>query len=161
MTAIDCPACGVSVNARATGCPECGADPSLSADQARVYLLAHGLALPSPGQRRVWSRRRRLTVAAVALAVMLVLLSPLWLGYFGPTVAAYAQTWLPWRTHIVVRDGLPADYGRSSRQVELAATYSDPWPGTAATPGEQTRFLTVTRYSPLLPWVVTGSSTGP
>jgi hypothetical protein len=159
MTAIDCPACGASVNAKAAGCPECGADPSLPADQALADLLARGLPLPAPYRRRAWSRRRRLTVAAVTLTVVLVLLTPLWLGYFGPTVAAYAQMWLPWRTHIVVHDPFPAD--RSSGEVELEVTYSDPWPGPASEPGEQIRFLIVSRVSPLLPWIVTSGGTGP
>ena len=160
MSAIDCPVCGFGVNASATGCPECGADPALPVDQASADLVARGLPLPSTSHARlVWSPRRRLTVAVVAAAVTLVLLAPLWLGYFGPRAAAYAQTWLPWRSHIVV-------YGNSgprqaSGRVDLEITYSDPWPGSAATPGEQTRFLTVTRSSPLLPWVVTSEGTGP
>jgi hypothetical protein len=161
MSSIDCPVCGFSVNASAIGCPECGADPALPAEQARADLAARGLPLPITSHKRlVWSRRRRLTVTVVAAVAALILLAPLWLGYFGPRTAAYAQMWLPWRSHMVVVDSTPAR-NQASGRVDLEITYSDPWPGSAASPGGQTRFLTVTRFSPLLPWIVTGEGTGP
>ena len=104
--------------------------------------------------------RRRLTIA-VLVVVGLVLLSPLIAGYFGPTAATFAQTWLPWRTHLQVRDehwGL-AESGRS--HTTMIAQYSDPWPGTGRSPGQQTVFVALRRPSVLLPWVVTERGTGP
>jgi hypothetical protein len=160
MSAIACPVCGAGVNARAAGCPRCGADPSLPSEQARAELQRRGMSLPTDSPAGPVSRRRRLVVTGVALAVVLVLLTPLWLGYLGPEAAARAQSWLPWRTHITVHRITAPDFNTPGH-VELAVTYSDPWPGPAATPGQQVRFLMVARYSPLLPWVVTGSGTGP
>ena len=95
------------------------------------------------------------------MVVGLVLLSPLIAGYFGPTVATYAQTWLPWRSHLQVdASGWGPGYARTDR-ARTVAEYSDPWPGTGRSPGHQTVFVTLSRFSPLLPWVVTERGTGP
>ena len=105
------------------------------------------------------SRRRWLIIVVVVVA--LVLLSPLIAGYFGPTAATYAQTWLPWRTHLhVAVSAQGPGYTRTDR-VRTVAEYSDPWPGTGRSPGHQTVFVTLSRPSPLLPWVVTERGTGP
>jgi hypothetical protein len=104
-------------------------------------------------------RRRRLWVIAVACVIVLALLAPLLAGYFGPKAAAYAQTWRPWRSHLVVQNDLAPR--RSPNEVLLTVRYSDPWPGQARTPGEQVDFQTVTRLSRLLPWVVREHATGP
>ncbi len=104
------------------------------------------------------SRRRWLIVLVV---VALFLLAPLIAGYFGPTAATYAQTWLPWRTHLhVIVSGQGPGYTRTDR-VRTVAEYSDPWPGTGRTPGQQVVFATLSRPSVLLPWVVTERGTGP
>ncbi len=104
-------------------------------------------------------RRRRLLVVAGAIVLCLVLSAPLLAGYLGPRAAAYAQTWRPWRTHLAVEhDPVP---GATSDQVMLMVKYTDPWPGIARSPGDQIDFQTVTRVSPLLPWVVTDHATGP
>jgi hypothetical protein len=104
------------------------------------------------------SHHRWLVVGVVAA---LVLLSPLIAGYFGPTAATYVQTWLPWRTHlhVAVLEWGPG-YTRTDR-VRTVAEYSDPWPGTARTPGQQVVFATLSRPSVLLPWIVTERGTGP
>ena len=105
------------------------------------------------------SRRRWLVIAAAAVA--LVLLSPLIAGYFGPTAATYAQTWLPWRTHLhVAVSAQGPGYTRTDR-VRTVAEYSDPWPGAGRSPGHQTIFVTLSRPSVVLPWVVTERGTGP
>ena len=105
------------------------------------------------------SRRRWLIIVVVVVA--LVLLSPLLAGYFGPTAATYAQTWLPWRTHlkVTVSEQGPG-YTRTDR-VRTVAEYSDPWPGAGRTPGQQVVFVTLRRPIVLLPWVVTERGTGP
>jgi len=159
MTAIKCPVCGCSVNANATGCPECGANPALPAEEARSDLLARGLPLPPPPariRRHTWSRRRRLAVAVGALVVIVVLLAPQWLGYFGPRVAAYATTWRPWRTHITL--SYEHDW---PQRCTMEVQYRDPWPGQARTPGWQVDFLTLRRYRSWLPWVVSERGSGP
>mgnify|MGYP005843822041 CR=1 FL=1 len=160
MAVITCPVCGFRVNACAGRCPECGADPSLSADATRADLLARGLELPAPYRRRVWSRRRRLVTTAVAFLAVALLSAPLWLGYFGPEAAVYATTWLPWRSHLSVElDAFGP--GCTDGCVQGEVRYSDPWPGGACDPGTQHRFVTVERAHPLLPWIVTESGTGP
>ena len=105
------------------------------------------------------SRRRWVVIAVVVVA--LVLLSPLIAGYFGPTAATYAQTWLPWRTnlHVAVSAQGPG-YTRTDR-VRAVAEYSDPWPGAGRSSGHQTVFVTLRRPSVVLPWVVTERGTGP
>jgi hypothetical protein len=104
-------------------------------------------------------RHRRLWLIVIAGAVALVVLAPLLAGYLGPRAAAFAQTWRPWRTHLSVQ----ADPGPrpSSDEVVLIVKYSDPWPGIARSPGEQIDFQTVSRASPLLPWIVIEHATGP
>jgi hypothetical protein len=103
-------------------------------------------------------RRRRLWTIVIACVVALVLLAPLLAGYFGPKAAAYAQTWRPWRSHLVVQNDLGPR--TSPDKVLLRVRYSDPWPGQARTPGEQVDWQTVTRVSRLLPWFVTEHATG-
>ena len=104
------------------------------------------------------SRRRRVIAMVV---VALVLLSPLIAGYFGPTAATYAQTWLPWRTHLhVAVSAQGPGYTRTDR-VRTVAEYSDPWPGAGHSSGRQTVFVTLSRPSVVLPWVVTERGTGP
>jgi hypothetical protein len=97
----------------------------------------------------------------VGLVVVLVLVSPLLAGYFGPTAATYAQSWLPWRTHlhVTVQEWGPG-YTRTDR-ARTVAEYSDPWPGSGRTPGQQVVFVTLSRPSVLLPWVVTERGSGP
>ena len=103
--------------------------------------------------------RRRLVLIAVAVLLAVVLLAPLWLGYFGPRTAAYAQTWRPWRTHITLQyeRALPGDPPRDT----MEAHYRDPWPGQARTPGWQVDFLMVERAASWLPWIVTQRGSGP
>ena len=52
MTVIGCPVCQARVNAMATHCPGCGADPRLSPEDARAGLLARGLSLPVSDEKR-------------------------------------------------------------------------------------------------------------
>jgi hypothetical protein len=104
------------------------------------------------------SRRRWLLLAAAVLVVV-VLSAPLWLGYFGPEPGAYATVWRPWRSDITVQLDQPADSDET--QVSLTAQYRDPWPGQAHNPGWQVRVVRMSRPIPLLPWVVTGTGTGP
>ncbi len=104
-------------------------------------------------------RRYRLWIIVAVMVVALVLLTPLLAGYLGPTAAAYAQTWRPWRTHLSVQSD--AAFDPSSGEVMLMVTYFDSWPGAGRSPGEQTDFQTVTRASRLVPWMVTGHGTGP
>ena len=40
MGVIVCPLCGAKVNAATAHCPECGCDPHLSAEEARLELEA-------------------------------------------------------------------------------------------------------------------------
>jgi hypothetical protein len=105
------------------------------------------------------SRRRWLIIVVVVVA--LVLLGPLIAGYFGPTAATYAQTWLPWRTHLHVAVSARGPGHTRTDRARTVAEYSDPWPGTGRSPGHQTVFVTLSRPSPLLPWVVTERGTGP
>lgn len=104
------------------------------------------------------SRRRLLLIVLPALAVVVVA-APLWLGYFGPRTAAYAQTWRPWRTHLTLQYEHVVP-GRSARET-MEARYRDPWPGQARTPGWQVDFLTVERAGRWLPWIVTERGSGP
>jgi hypothetical protein len=158
MAVIACPVCGFGVNARATRCAECGADPTLSPGEARADLLARGLALPAPYERRVWSRRRRLTTAVVALLAAIILLAPLWLGYFGAETAVWARVWRPWRTQVSVE--LVTSPATAPSEATFTVEYRDPWPGEGSSPGWQLRYCTVQRPLPLLPWVVTDTSSG-
>ena len=160
MAAIACPVCGFAVNARAAHCPECGADVTLTSERARADLLARGLALPAPYRRQVWSRRRRLSTAALALLAAAVLLAPLWMGYFGPEAALYVTTWRPWRSDLGV-EFFTYGPGYPDQRVRGEVHYSDPWPGQARTPGRQIVYVTLERAHPLLPWVVTERGTGP
>jgi hypothetical protein len=160
MTVVDCPVCGSRVNAEAVHCPECGADPRLAPDLATADLQARGLSLPVPRIRKPWTRRRRLTVIALVAIIVLALLAPWWSGYFGPTTAAYVTTWLPWRSHLAVH--YVHITGQWPQRATVEITYQDPWPGQARSSGqEQTDFLTLVRFSPWLPWVVTERGTGP
>jgi hypothetical protein len=104
------------------------------------------------------SRRRLLLIVLAALAAV-VLAAPLWLGYFGPRTAAYAQTWRPWRTHLTLQYEHVVS-GRAGYET-METHYRDPWPGQARTPGWQVEFLTLRRVSPWLPWVVTERGSGP
>ena len=103
--------------------------------------------------------RRRLLLIVLAVLAAVVLAAPLWLGYFGPHTAAYAQTWRPWRTHLTLQyeHVVPG----CSRLETMEAHYRDPWPGQARTPGWQVDFLTLRRVGRWLPWVVTGHGSGP
>jgi hypothetical protein len=103
--------------------------------------------------------RRRLVLIAVAVLLAVALLAPLWLGYFGPRTAAYAQTWRPWRTHLTMQYAR-ATPGRPSPYT-MQANYRDPWPGEARNPGWQVEFLTVERAASWLPWIVTERGSGP
>ena len=79
-------------------------------------------------------------------------------GYFGPTAAVYAQTWLPWRTQLHAHwDPVGPDSGHRSGVID----YRDPWPGKARSPGRQWVFVTLSRPNVLLPWVVTERGSGP
>jgi hypothetical protein len=101
--------------------------------------------------------KRRLLIAIAAL-LLLVLLAPLWSGYFDPKAVAYVTTWRPWRSHISLR------YERilpGSRRATMEAEYRDPWPGQARTPGWQVDFLTLERSHSWLPWIVTERGSGP
>jgi len=161
MAVVHCPVCGFTVNALAAHCPECGAVPTLPQEAARADLLARGLALPGPRERRVWSRRRRIVIAPLALLAALVLLAPLWLGYFGPEAAVWARVWRPWRSEVSVELlSTPAHKAGSDRRL-AESNFRDPWPGQTFSPGWQTRFHTVQRPSRLLPWIVTETYTGP
>ena len=104
-------------------------------------------------------RRRRLWITAGVVIVVLVLSTPLWLGYFGPETGAYATIWRPWRSHITVRVDQPPN--PDSSKASLTVQYRDPWPGAASEPGGQIRFVRMRRVSPLLPWVVVETGTGP
>jgi hypothetical protein len=72
MSVVDCPVCGHRVNADAIHCPECGADPRLSADQAGAELATRHL-VPTPGPPGQplpqWSRRRRILVLIPGLVL--------------------------------------------------------------------------------------------
>lgn len=127
------------------------------ADQSASNQLTQALPLSAPSEARARRRRRRSIIAVVTVAVVLLVSAPIWLGYFGPSVAAYAHVWRPWRTHIVLQGG----YGATASEVDFGVRYSDPWPGPGALPGEQWRSLIVKRTDPLLPWTVTGEGTGP
>jgi hypothetical protein len=104
--------------------------------------------------------RRRLTIV-IAVFTGLVLLSPLIAGCFGATVATYAQTWLPWRTHLHVTVSHQGPGHVNLGRVRTVAEYSDPWPGTGRSAGHQTVFVTLSRPTVLLPWVATERGTGP
>jgi hypothetical protein len=110
--------------------------------------------------REVGTSRRSLTIV-IAVIAGLVLLSPFIAGYFGPTAATYAQTWLPWRSHLGVQEEGWGPVEPTSGHAFVVATYSDPWPGTGRSPGHQTVFVTLSRPNVLLPWVVTERGTGP
>jgi hypothetical protein len=99
--------------------------------------------------------KRRLLIVLAALAVV-VLLAPLWSGYFGPGAAAYATTWRPWRTHVSVR----YEHTRAQRST-LEVYYHDYLPDPTRNPGERIDFLTLKRSRSWLPWVVTERGTGP
>jgi hypothetical protein len=161
MTAVNCPVCGSRVNQLAAACPECGANPRLSPDAALADFRARGLTVPLTREKRPWSRRRRLTVTLLSALTLAALLAPLWVGYFGPTAAVYGKTWRPWRSDYAVT---PVDWqqgpGYPDRRIELQVDYRDPWPGDALSPGAQQLYYTVQRSSALLPWVVTGITTG-
>ncbi len=161
MTVVDCPVCGVRVNALAAHCPECAAVPTLSPEAARADLLARGLSgPPERHERRVWSRRRRIVTGLLAALVALVLLAPLWLGYFGPETAVWARVWRPWRSEVSVELLSTPTQATASDRVRAESRFNDPWPGEALTPGSQQLFHTVERPSPLLPWIVTATYTG-
>ena len=104
------------------------------------------------------SRRRLLVLTPVVLALVM-LLAPLWSGYFGPTAVAYVTSWRPWRSHVTVH--LDRTFTRWPQRATLVATYTDPWPGEARTPGPQTDFVTVERLNALLPWIVCERGSGP
>ena len=157
MAAINCPICRSRVNAGTAHCPECGADPRLPPDTALADLQARGLSWPVPRTVQPWTLRRRLAVILVGALAVIVLLAPLWLGYFGPRMALYAQTWLPWRSHLVVYlDASPTE-SVWSRQVTGAAQYEDAWPWTdeSTVAGPEYVSVTVNRLRVWLPWVVT------
>lgn len=105
------------------------------------------------------SRRRWLVLVAVAALALLVLLAPLWSGYFGPKAAAYVSTWRPWRRHLTVR--FEQTFPRWPQRATAVVEYTDPWPGQARTPGHQTDFVTQERLSPWLPWVLIERGSGP
>jgi hypothetical protein len=70
VSVIDCPVCGRPVNAEATRCPECGANPRLSATEARAEVITrHATTAQRPPKPslRGWSRRRRVLVAIPGL----------------------------------------------------------------------------------------------
>ena len=104
------------------------------------------------------SRWRLLAVALVVLTLV-VLVAPLWSGYFGPTVAAYVSVWRPWRSDLSAR--LTATKIQEDDRVTVVAHYDDFWPGPGRAPGEQWDFMTVERSSPRLPWRVVSHGTGP
>ncbi|HTX70662.1 MAG TPA: hypothetical protein VMH50_16155 [Thermoleophilia bacterium] len=99
--------------------------------------------------------KRKILIVLAVLAVI-ALASPLWTGYFGPKAVAYVTTWRPWRTHIALL--YEHDW---PQRATMQAEYHDPWPGQARTPGNQVDFLTLRRYQPWLPWMVTEHGTGP
>jgi hypothetical protein len=160
MTVVSCPLCGFKVNALTLHCPECGADPGLPPGQAQLELRARGLPLPGPRVKRAWTLRRRLVVITVAVLATLVVLAPLWSGYFGPRAAAYVTTWRPWRSHLTLRSERTFPH-KWPQHATMEAEYRDPWPGYARTPGWEHDFLTLKRLGPWLPWVVTERGSGP
>jgi hypothetical protein len=95
----------------------------------------------------------------LVILLALVLLAPLWLGYFGPAAATYATTWRPWRRHLTVH--VSKTFSERPQRASAEAEYTDPWLGKARSPGHQYDFATVKRLHPLLPWVVTERGTGP
>jgi len=154
MAAIHCPVCGSGVNELALHCPDCGADPRLPADEARADLLSRGLTLPVAQEKRTWSRRRRFTVAVLGALAVVVVLTPLWVGYFGPEAAVYGNIWRPWRSDFTVSDFGDRD---SATRIEMQADYRDPWADHAS----MFLYYTVERPSSWLPWRVTQTYTGP
>lgn len=105
------------------------------------------------------ARRRRFWIIGIVVVVV-ILLAPLCAGFFGPRAAAYAQSWLPWRTHLSVELN-PAAPDTSPHRVMASVEYRDPWPGEGRSPGWQIDFETITRVSRWLPWIVTAHGTGP
>ena len=108
---------------------------------------------------RRWSTRRRVLVVALAALAILALSAPLWLGYLGPDAAAYASVWRPWRTHLSLRH--ENVYDVSTGHVAITASYRDPWPGQARSPGWQYDFMQLERSRSWLPWIVTAHGSGP
>jgi hypothetical protein len=92
---------------------------------------------------------KRMALLLVAVLALLLLGTPLWSGYFGPRVAAYVQTWRPWRSQISVQLGKPSP--KRPGDVALLVSYRDPWPGPTRAAGSQVDYLTVERPSVLLP----------
>ncbi len=80
-------------------------------------------------------------------------------GLLQPKAAAYVTLWRPWRTHLTLR--FERTLGTWPENSTMTAEYHDPWPGEGRTPGGQFNFITLTRLSPWLPWVVTEQGTGP
>lgn len=110
------------------------------------------------GAKPPWSRRRWLTVSALAVLMVLILLAPVWSGFFGPRVTVYVATWRPWRTELTVgatthETGYPAD-----ERLEIEVSFHDHMPGDFQ--GWRFSFAAVERAHPLLPWVVTGYYSG-
>lgn len=106
-----------------------------------------------------WKCQLRATGAAIAAVL---LLTPLWIGYFGPTALLYFHYWTPWRTHFVVSLDLnAAKQGPALDLSEGTVEYNDPWPGSWSSPGEQTVFVFVKRSSKAVPWQWVKDGTGP
>jgi len=105
MSVIDCPVCGHRVNADASHCPECGADPRLASDEARAELATRH---PIPTARPVgpplpqWSRRRR------ALVLVAGLILPVVCAVIGALAFINGLTSNP---ADIDGDPLPSDYG--------------------------------------------------
>jgi hypothetical protein len=115
-----------------------------------LLVLLGGLIVALAG--RSWRRRRRVTVIVLAVLVALLVLAPIWSGYFGPTAAAYSAVWRPWRTDVsVVKVG--DDRARSGERVEMEAFFHDRWPELSG--GGLEPYVTVERLHPLLPWIPT------
>jgi hypothetical protein len=96
-------------------------------------------------------RRRWLWIGLTIFIVAVILLAPLWLGYFGPKAASWAATWRPWRTdYSVTYVYLPSD-----DVAYITVEYED-WLSAQDCVDAQV----VERADSLLPWRVTEHCTG-
>ena len=86
MVVVNCPVCDQPVNAEAVHCPECGADPRLSRDEARRELVERTGRGFIDGDHRPETRRLS-TGLRIGLACLLTFgLAIAWLGAWGLSV---------------------------------------------------------------------------
>lgn len=98
-------------------------------------------------------RHRRWAIGLVTVVV--ILLMPLWIGYFGPTALLYFTYWTPLRTEVAVNPYV--DDGKQRAVV----SYRDLLPDLYSDPGNQTEFIWLARSSKAVPWRIVESDCGP